>query len=941
RRLLLSSRLSRDKADYGTVGGPFSLLSMALPARSSQRQLPYEHLSLLIFSLLILSLPPLAVGDGGEQQPQRHIVAGEFNLTYNYSVSSTNELVFRFNYTEIVDVTQAVRLTIVSESASSDHPVLVVARQQREIVSWRLPLFYSSEEKEFPYYIVSRTLCPTLPLGGSVTGRVHTIFVEVTTQNPNMTAFSLNASIVPNFQLYLGASHGIRSAHVSPSQPKYYKFEFPPNVSSVQVRMVSDDMLCMRVSVQAVNCPVYDLARNVEFTGIRQTASKKASLSVTTSDPALASATAFYVVLVVYPTDANCRPNIPAQLVPPDPGEHGRELYRRTKQLNITVLPSLGINEYFLPVFGTIFFFLLFYAAAFIIALLHHTYETRRLLARSRAGAANNYDGNNAPIEDTPESPLRQRGDAADVGDNSTDFNEASNSSPRNYLAVGETPTVRTATMSTTATFSTAAMSSLSMQRGTLPSQMSVVEPPASANSATTSASTNASDALASTSAASASATVGVGTGVGEDGGFVDLMAEANQEKEIFRLRKDMTVQDLSRKPPSRLRKKYKLYYWYLIIISIFYCLPVIQLVLTYQKVLNTSGDEDMCYYNFDCAHTLGVISSFNNVFSNISYVLLGLLFLLLCWRRDLLHQNLVRRDPRASQYGIPHHYGLYYAVGIALIMEGVLSGCYHICPSYNNFQFDTAFMYMLSGLCMLKIYQTRHPDVNASAHMAYMALAIIIFTGLLGVFYSKESTTFYTLFCILVIVTSILLTLEVYYVGRWKMNVGRLKRLYLLVRTDGLSCFRPQRRDRLVLLIFANSINWSIGLYGAFKRPEDFSTFMLSILMVNMMMYFVFYIIMKLRNGERLAFTPVAFTLLDIAAWAGAGYFFLQSPTNWEDSASGSRIRNQACVLAGFYDVHDIWHFLSAVAMFLGFNIILTMDDDLAYVRRDRIRVF
>jgi len=26
--------------------------------------------------------------------------------------------------------------------------------------------------------------------------------------------------------------------------------------------------------------------------------------------------------------------------------------------------------------------------------------------------------------------------------------------------------------------------------------------------------------------------------------------------------------------------------------------------------------------------------------------------------------------------------------MGVALVMEGVLSGCYHVCPSYDNFQF-------------------------------------------------------------------------------------------------------------------------------------------------------------------------------------------------------------------------------------------------------------
>ena len=42
--------------------------------------------------------------------------------------------------------------------------------------------------------------------------------------------------------------------------------------------------------------------------------------------------------------------------------------------------------------------------------------------------------------------------------------------------------------------------------------------------------------------------------------------------------------------------------------------------------------------------------------------------------------------------------------------------------------------MYMIAGLCMLKLYQKRHPDINASAYSAYACLAIVIFFSVLGV---------------------------------------------------------------------------------------------------------------------------------------------------------------------------------------------------------------
>ena len=55
---------------------------------------------------------------------------------------------------------------------------------------------------------------------------------------------------------------------------------------------------------------------------------------------------------------------------------------------------------------------------------------------------------------------------------------------------------------------------------------------------------------------------------------------------------------------------------------------------------------------------------------------------------------------------GIPEQFGIFYALGGALSMEGVLSGCYHICPTKVNFQFDTTFMYVIAVLVFLKVYQ-------------------------------------------------------------------------------------------------------------------------------------------------------------------------------------------------------------------------------------------
>lgn len=279
-------------------------------------------------------------------------------------------------------------------------------------------------------------------------------------------------------------------------------------------------------------------------------------------------------------------------------------------------------------------------------------------------------------------------------------------------------------------------------------------------------------------------------------------MEDALSDKNVIRTKLVLSVCDLARKEPRILRHKSRLYLYYLATVAVFYTLPVVQLAITYQRVLHTTGNQDMCYYNFLCAHPLGLLSDFNHVFSNFGYVLLGLLFIFLTYSREYHYESNTEKD-KYCYYGIPQHYGLFYAMGTALIMEGILSASYHVCPNRSNFQFgkytwiiiwfhtsielytycfviiflsDTSFMYMIAVLCMIKIYQTRHPDINARAPVTFGILALIIFIGLIGVL--NGSTCFWVIFTILHLLICFILTVQIYYMGRCKFNRHVFSRL-------------------------------------------------------------------------------------------------------------------------------------------------------------------
>ncbi|XP_077285102.1 SID1 transmembrane family member 1-like isoform X2 [Arctopsyche grandis] len=377
------------------------------------------------------------------------------------------------------------------------------------------------------------------------------------------------------------------------------------------------------------------------------------------------------------------------------------------------------------------------------------------------------------------------------------------------------------------------------------------------------------------------------------------------------------------------IKRQSGLYLWHLITIAIFYGLPVIQLVITYQRVLNNSGNQDLCYYNFLCAHPVGLLSDFNHVFSNFGYVLLGALFIFFTWRKHKQFQDAVFEQ----SYGIPPHHGLFYAMGVALIMEGVLSASYHVCPNHSNFQFDTSFMYIMAVLCMVKIYQTRHPDINARAHSTFSMLAGAILICLFGVLY--PNFYFWLFFTILHVGMCLLMTFQIYYMGQWKFN---------FCCCSGYKCgdiCHPIYRSRCILVVIANLCNWGLAFWGLYHHSKDFATHLLYVFLMNLALHLAFYITMKVANGER---PPIYTWLLLVTAmitWGGALFFFFSPSTSWALTPAESRTFNTPCKLLNFYDYHDIWHMLSAAAMFFSFMLLLTLDDDIMHKPHSKIPVF
>ncbi|XP_038548574.1 SID1 transmembrane family member 2 isoform X1 [Micropterus salmoides] len=800
----------------------------------------------------------------------------EFGVTYNDTVTSENQTIYAFNHTVSRNKTEGVRVSVDVLSQGLESPILFVVRQKQAVLSFQVPLILRGlYQRKYPYNHVGRTLCQPPTRAASET---QYFFVDVSTLSSQGTNYQLRISRVESFTLLTDKKFSFTA---SPSQPQYFKYVFPDGMDTVIVKVNSEMTFpCSVMSIQDIQCPVYDLDNNVAFIGMYQTMTKKGAITVQRKD---FPSNSFYVVVVVKTEDEAC--GGPLRFYPLRPDEL-IDAGNRSKVLDVIVTPAINSEVYVMGMLFCLGIFFSFYLLTFVVACL----ENKR--------------GN------------KKR----DVFENPADMSPAETASLLGKNGDGKTP-------------------ASPYEYGSFADNGSTLSSEAITDSAT---STDNNYGYLERSLESVGRSRQESLSSVEEDDY-DTLDDINSDKNIVRTKKFLYVSDLARKDKRILSKKYQIYFWNIATIAVFYALPVVQLVITYQTVVNVTGNQDICFYNFLCAHPLGALSAFNNILSNLGYVMLGLLFLLIVLKRDIVHNRaLVRNDVNALECGIPKHFGLYYAMGTALMMEGLLSACYHVCPNYTNFQFDTSFMYMIAGLCVLKLYQKRHPDINASAYTAYACLAAVIFFSVLGVVFGKGNTVFWIVFSVIHILATLLLSTQLYYMGRWRLDSGVLRRMVYIIYTDCIrQCSGPMYIDRMVLLVMGNIVNWSLAAYGLIERPNDFASYLLAIAICNLLLYFAFYIIMKLRSGERIQCLALVCILFTAVVWGFALYFFFQGLSTWQKTPAESREHNRDCILLSFFDDHDIWHFLSSIAMFGSFLVLLTMDDDLDTVQRDKIFVF
>jgi hypothetical protein len=362
----------------------------------------------------------------------------------------------------------------------------------------------------------------------------------------------------------------------------------------------------------------------------------------------------------------------------------------------------------------------------------------------------------------------------------------------------------------------------------------------------------------------------------------------------------------------------------FLILIGIFYLLPSLQFVFFQSK-----DSTIFCYYNFKCYHSTDIVPAFNAVISNIFYVIYGVIFIIIVKLYDKYNYN------TEQSLGLKKKPYLYYSLGISLIFEGVCSAIYHVCPTKLNFQFDTTFMFIGGILMYITIYSKRHQE--PSPMKIYSFLCFLIFVNILPL--SGLTTDFEQYFWsgIFIILAYIMInvSLHIYYGKNFELDYKTIMSAYKNVKK-----IKRRQIPKLALLITINA--FTLGMYvWAVVTQLAFTDWILGIIIINMMIYFCYYLIQKILNKEKISLIFWIWMVIDLIIIILSLIFFIKTSSNIFLTPEESNALNKPCVVLGYFDYHDIWHILSATGLFIFMNIVFFLDRRIDLIIGQEMRVF
>ena len=348
-----------------------------------------------------------------------------------------------------------------------------------------------------------------------------------------------------------------------------------------------------------------------------------------------------------------------------------------------------------------------------------------------------------------------------------------------------------------------------------------------------------------------------------------------------------------------------------------------------------------------------------------------------------------VPSSKKREKCGVRHENGVYYAMGLSLCLEGFFSGIYHICPTPSTVQFDFTFIIISVLLLSFALYKKRHSHLAGfESPVQFLALiaTMVAMNGALQVMSGGDGSSgscalrgvFTWLYVVIVILVGICLR------RRWMLSFvlyDPRQKFQILVNdfyswicmsssrdsetltiqsesevTDQEAQLEKKRRRTmkesildqlkgrvLILVLLLNIIiAVSMNVMCETEAAGSFEGFSIVCAGVNSSTYFIIYFLQKYLHNERLTRTAWICFASSLLLGSIAIYFFI-ALKDYEvfGTAEDSEKRAHKCILFDFFGPHDMWHLLSAPAVFFMYTFVLCIDDDLENIPTRSIPVF
>ncbi|PFX32457.1 SID1 transmembrane family member 1 [Stylophora pistillata] len=401
-------------------------------------------------------------------------------------------------------------------------------------------------------------------------------------------------------------------------------------------------------------------------------------------------------------------------------------------------------------------------------------------------------------------------------------------------------------------------------------------------------------------------------------------------------------------------------------------------------------GDRDNCYYNDFCYRVVSHDIPFNLMISNLSYIIHGLIlavWVLIMETKLLLlfksHSKEFQKHPKLPEHvlscpetnfhllekGIPeletqtrnnttktldeekkilekrriffaevmkkrYCFSIGYAFSWALVFEGLFSTLYHLCPSRFTFQFDSAFMFIIAGLTVLLLYngreQDRCPDsanvkypVGASNFFLFFIVPLFIF-NYFGSLYNSDSGA-----------SKVLQGFFIGFLFIWWLVMILWAFFKLNIRDKIKSCCQWESESICNVFLFILGALVPCGLFMIYWFGDLAQVFLFACIACSAVAVLAK---AKLCNWEKdykcncsaMKVSQGIFIVITVITFVGAFCVFHYKPTtNKTLSPENSRDKNKECTIYGFFDWHDIWHFLSSFALLMGAFVVMFMNSE------------